>query len=487
MLLQEVLYKTSMQSVAGATDIDIAGIAIDSRSIQPGHLFIALKGVAVDGHQFISKAIQSGASAVVCEVLPEDMDQAVTYVQVEDSAAAAGIIAHNFYGRPSAQVKLVGVTGTNGKTTVATLLYQLFSALGYKCGLLSTVQNHIGNKVIAATHTTPDAVQLNQLLGQMVEEGCSYVFMEVSSHAINQHRIEGLEFAGGIFTNISHDHLDYHKTFDEYIRVKKQFFDKLPKSAFAITNIDDRRGMVMVQNTPAATKTYSLKAVSDFKGKILDNGIMGLHMIVDEQEVHFRLIGSFNAHNLLAVYGAAICLGQDKYEVLQTLSTLNGAEGRFEYIISPNEKVIAIIDYAHTPDALLNVLATIKKLKKGFEQVITVAGCGGNRDKTKRPVMAEVASEYSDRVILTSDNPRFEDAAAIIRDMEAGVPVGYKRKCISITDRREAIKTAITLANKEDIVLVAGKGHEKYQEISGVKHHFDDKEVVREIFELLSK
>lgn len=487
MLLQEILYRTSMQSVAGATDIDIAGITIDSRSVQPGHLFVALKGVAADGHQFIAKAIQSGASAIVCEVLPEDMDQAVTYVQVEDSAAAAGMIAHNFYGRPSEQAKLIGVTGTNGKTTVATLLYQLFSSLGYKCGLLSTVQNHIGSKVIAATHTTPDAVQLNQLLGQMVEEGCSYVFMEVSSHAINQHRIEGLEFAGGIFTNISHDHLDYHKTFDEYIRVKKLFFDKLPKSAFAITNIDDKRGMVMVQNTTAAVKTYSLKTVSDFKGKILDNGIMGLHMLVDEQEVHFRLIGSFNAHNLLAVYGAAICLGQDKYEVLQTLSTLNGAEGRFEYIISPNEKVIAIIDYAHTPDALLNVLATIKKLKKGFEQVITVAGCGGNRDKTKRPVMAEVACEYSDRVILTSDNPRFEDAAAIIGDMEAGVPVGFKRKCISITDRREAIKTAITLANKEDIVLVAGKGHEKYQEINGVKHHFDDKEVVREMFELLSK
>ena len=487
MLLQEILYKTSMQSVAGATDIDIAGIAIDSRSVHPGYLFIALKGVAADGHQFIVKAIQSGASAIVCEVLPEAIDQAVTYVQVEDSAAAAGIIAHNFYGRPSAQVKLVGITGTNGKTTVATLLYQLFSALGYKCGLLSTVQNHIGSKVIAATHTTPDAVQLNRLLGQMVEEGCSYVFMEVSSHAIDQHRIEGLEFAGGIFTNISHDHLDYHKTFDEYIRVKKQFFDKLPKSAFAITNIDDKRGMVMVQNTTAAVKTYSLKAVSDFKGKILDNGIMGLHMLVDEQEVHFRLIGSFNAHNLLAVYGAAICLGQDKYEVLQTLSTLSGAEGRFEYIISLNEKVIAIIDYAHTPDALLNVLATIKKLKKGFEQVITVAGCGGNRDKTKRPVMAEVACEYSDRVILTSDNPRFEDAAAIISDMEAGVPAGAKRKCISITDRKEAIKTAITLANKEDIVLVAGKGHEKYQEINGVKHHFDDKEVVREMFELLNK
>jgi UDP-N-acetylmuramoyl-L-alanyl-D-glutamate--2,6-diaminopimelate ligase len=476
-----------MLSVAGATDIAVTGISIDSRTVEPGYVFVALKGVAVDGHQFIDKAIQSGALAIVCETLPGNIAQGITYVQVENSAAAAGIMAHNFYGRPSSQVKLVGVTGTNGKTTVATLLYQLFSGLGYKSGLLSTVQNHIGNKVITATHTTPDAVQLNQLLAQMVDEGCAYVFMEVSSHAIDQHRIEGLEFAGGIFTNISHDHLDYHKTFDEYIRVKKQFFDGLPKSAFAITNIDDKRGTVMVQNTAATVKTYSLKAVSDFKGRILDNSIMGLHMLVDEQEVHFRLIGSFNAHNLLAVYGAAICLGQDKYEVLQTLSTLSGAEGRFEYTISPNEKVLAIIDYAHTPDALLNVLATIKKLKKGFEQVITVAGCGGNRDKTKRPVMAEVACEYSDRVILTSDNPRFEDAAEIIRDMEAGVPAGAKRKCISITDRREAIKTAVSLANKEDIILVAGKGHEKYQEINGVKHHFDDKEVVQEIFELLNK
>lgn len=487
MLLQEILYKTSIQSVAGATDIAISGISIDSRSVQPGHIFIALKGASIDGHQFIQKAIQSGAVAIVCEVLPKDFEKDIVYVQVEDSAAAAGTASHNFYGRPSTRVKLVGVTGTNGKTTVATLLHQLFSGLGYKCGLLSTVQNHIGSKVVAATHTTPDAVQLNQLLACMVDEGCSYVFMEVSSHAINQRRIEGLEFAGGIFTNISHDHLDYHKTFDEYIRVKKLFFDTLPKAAFAITNIDDKRGMVMVQNTSATAKTYSLKTVSDYKGKILDNSILGLHMLVDEQEVHFRLIGAFNAHNLLAVYGAAVCLGQDRYEVLQILSTLTGAEGRFEYIISPNEKIIAIIDYAHTPDALLNVLATVKKLKKGFEQVITVAGCGGNRDKAKRPVMAEVACEYSDKVILTSDNPRFEDAAEIIKEMEAGVPAGAKRKCISITDRREAIKTAISLANKEDIVLVAGKGHEKYQEINGVKHHFDDKEVVREIFALLEK
>ena len=487
MLLRDVLYKANLIAVSGNTDIPVTGICIDSREVQSGNIFVALKGVATDGHQFIEKAIEGGAAVVIYEGAPADTNKNVVYVQVENSAVAAGVLAHNFYDNPTSKLKLVGVTGTNGKTTVATLLYQLFTGLGYKCGLISTVQNHIGLTVLPSTHTTPDAVQLNRLLHTMVEEGCAYVFMEVSSHAIDQHRIEGLEFAGGIFTNISHDHLDYHKTFDEYIKVKKMFFDNLPKTAFAITNIDDKRGMVMVQNTKALVKTYSLKSVSDFKGKILDNSIMGLHMTVDEQEVHFRLIGEFNAHNLLAVYGAAICLDQNKQEVLQTLSVLNGAEGRFDYVVSPTDKVIAIIDYAHTPDALLNVLATIRKLKKGFEQVITVAGCGGNRDKTKRPVMAEVACEYSDRVILTSDNPRFEDAAEIIKDMEAGVPAAAKRKCISITDRREAIKTAITLANKEDIVLVAGKGHEKYQERNGVRHHFDDKEVVTEMFALLGK
>lgn len=487
MLLQDILYKTSLVSVEGTTGTTVSGISIDSRKVQPGYVFIAVKGVAADGHQFIDKAIANGAAAIICEVLPAALNKAVSYIQVKDSAEAAGIMAHNFYGAPSARLNLVGVTGTNGKTTVATLLYKLFSALGYKCGLLSTVQNHIGNKVAEATHTTPDAVSLNALLAQMAEEGCSHVFMEVSSHAIHQRRIAGLYFTAGIFTNITHDHLDYHKDFNEYIRVKKLFFDELLPPAYAITNIDDRRGMVMVQNTKAHIKTYSLKAVSDFKGKILDNSMMGLHMIINEQEVHFRLIGEFNAHNLLAVYGAAVCLGENKNDVLQMLSVLSGAEGRFEYMISPADRIISIVDYAHTPDALLNVLATIKKLKKGFEQVITVVGCGGNRDKTKRPLMAEVACEYSDKVIFTSDNPRFEDSAEIIKDMEAGVPVAAKRKCISIADRREAIKTAISFAGKEDIVLVAGKGHEKYQEINGVKHHFDDKEVVSEVFELLGK
>ncbi|MFT4093596.1 MAG: UDP-N-acetylmuramoyl-L-alanyl-D-glutamate--2,6-diaminopimelate ligase [Niabella sp.] len=487
MLLREILYRTNLLSVQGSTDIDISSICIDSRKVEKDSAFIAINGVAVNGHEFIDKAVEKGAAAIICETLPAVLQAGATYIQVADSAVAAGAVAKNFYADPSSKVKLVGITGTNGKTTVATLLYKLFSSLGYKCGLLSTVQNHIGDKVLSATHTTPDAITINALLRQMVDAGCSHVFMEVSSHAIHQRRIEGLVFAGGIFTNITHDHLDYHKDFNEYIRVKKMFFDALPEAAFAITNVDDRRGTVMVQNTGATVKTYSLRSVSDFKAKILDNSIIGLHLIVDDQEVHFRLIGEFNAYNLLAVYAAAICLGQDKFQVLRNLSVLSGAAGRFEYTVSPNDKIIGIIDYAHTPDALLNVLATIKKLKQGFEQVITVVGCGGNRDKTKRPVMAEVACEHSDKVIFTSDNPRFEDAGEIIKDMEAGVPAAARRKCISIADRKEAIKTAISLAGKEDIVLVAGKGHENYQEINGVKNHFDDKEVLSEMFGLLGK
>jgi len=384
-------------------------------------------------------------------------------------------------------MKLVGVTGTNGKTTIATLLYKLFTSLGYKCGLLSTVENYIGDKIVAATHTTPDAISLNALLKQMLEADCTHVFMEASSHAIHQHRITGLHFTGGIFSNITHDHLDYHKNFEEYIRVKKSFFDELPSSAFAISNADDKRGTVMLQNTNAKKYYYSLRTVADFKGKILDNSLTGLVMVVNDQEVHFRLIGEFNAYNLLAVYGTAVCLDVDKQEVLRNLSMLTGAEGRFDYLLSKQDKVIAIVDYAHTPDALLNVLATIRKLKKGFEKVITVVGCGGDRDKTKRPIMAEVACEHSDKVIFTSDNPRSEDPAQIIKDMEAGVGAAARRKYISIVDRKEAIKTAISLASKEDIILVAGKGHEKYQEIKGVKNHFDDKEVVREMFEMLDK
>ena len=467
--------------------MEINDVQIDSRKIKSGTLFIAVKGVAFDGHQFIDKAIEAGAVAVVFQESFIERKEGVVCVEVENSAAAAGLIAHNFFGQPSEKMKLVGVTGTNGKTTIATLLYKLFTSLGYKCGLLSTVENYIGDKIVAATHTTPDAISLNALLKQMLEADCTHVFMEASSHAIHQHRITGLHFTGGIFSNITHDHLDYHKNFEEYIRVKKSFFDELPSSAFAISNADDKRGTVMLQNTNAKKYYYSLRTVADFKGKILDNSLTGLVMVVNDQEVHFRLIGEFNAYNLLAVYGTAVCLDEDKQEVLRNLSMLTGAEGRFDYLLSKQDKVIAIVDYAHTPDALLNVLATIRKLKKGFEKVITVVGCGGDRDKTKRPIMAEVACEHSDKVIFTSDNPRSEDPAQIIKDMEAGVGAAARRKYISIVDRKEAIKTAISLASKEDIILVAGKGHEKYQEIKGVRNHFDDKEVVREMFEMLDK
>jgi UDP-N-acetylmuramoyl-L-alanyl-D-glutamate--2,6-diaminopimelate ligase len=486
-VLKDILYKVAIRSVAGNTGIEISDIQIDSRKVSKGCLFIAVKGVAADGHKFIEKAVESGTVAVVCEVLPVNTKEGVTYVQVDNSAAAAGLIAHNFFGQPSGKLKLVGVTGTNGKTTIATLLYKLFTSLGYKCGLLSTVENKIGDKIIAATHTTPDAVSLNALLREMVNEGCSHVFMESSSHAIHQHRITGLHFAGGLFSNITHDHLDYHKTFDEYIRVKKAFFDSLLSDAFAISNADDKRGMVMLQNTHAKKYYYSLRTVADFKGKILENSLSGLVMTVNDIEVHFRLIGEFNAYNLLAVYGAAICMGEDKLEVLRNLSVITGADGRFDYSVSAKERIIAIVDYAHTPDALLNVLATIKKLRKGHEQIITVVGCGGDRDKTKRPVMAEVACEHSDKVILTSDNPRSEDPSEIIKDMEAGLGAAARKKYIAIVDRKEAIKAAISLAKQEDIILVAGKGHEKYQEIKGVKNHFDDKEVVSEMFEVMDK
>jgi UDP-N-acetylmuramoyl-L-alanyl-D-glutamate--2,6-diaminopimelate ligase len=476
-----------MVAVSGSTDIVVSGVQIDSRKVSHRSVFVAVKGVAADGHQFITKAIELGAVAIVCETMTAEQKGGVTYIQTTDSAEAAGLMAHNFYNQPSTKLKLVGVTGTNGKTTIATLLYKLFTDLGYQCGLISTVENMINGKVIPSTHTTPDAVSLNALLKQMVDEGCDYAFMEVSSHAVHQRRIAGLEFAGALFSNITHDHLDYHKTFDEYIKAKKGFFDGLPSSAFAITNIDDKRGAVMLQNTAAKKLSYSLRSMADFKGKILENGLSGLVMTINDHEVHFRLIGEFNAYNLLAVYGAAVSLGQDKQEVLQCLSNATGAEGRFDYTISPKEKVIAIIDYAHTPDALINVLATIKKLKQGYEQVITVVGCGGDRDKTKRPVMGEVACEHSDKVIFTSDNPRTEDPLQILNEMEAGLSVSAKRKYIAIADRKQAIKTAISMAQPEDIVLVAGKGHEKYQEINGIKHHFDDKEVVQEMFELLGK
>jgi len=485
--LQDILYKVSIRSVHGDLVREVHDLQIDSRKAGPGSLFIAQKGTHTDSHQYIPQVTAAGAAVVICEELPALLADDVTYVQVENSAGAAGYIAHNFYGHPSERLRLVGVTGTNGKTTIATLLYKLFSALGYKCGLLSTVQNHIGDRIVEATHTTPDPIQLNSLLKDMVEEGCTYAFMETSSHAIHQQRIAGLQFAGGIFSNITHDHLDYHKTFDEYIRVKKSFFDSLPSSSFAISNADDKRGTVMLQNTNAKKYFYSLKTVADFKGKILENNLTGLVMTVNDQEVHFRLIGEFNAYNLLAVYGAATCLGEEKAEILRCLSVLSGAEGRFDYIISPKERIVGVVDYAHTPDALVNVLATIQKLRKGHEQIITVVGCGGDRDKTKRPLMAAAACEYSDKAIFTSDNPRSEDPEQILLDMEEGLNTAAKRKYSKIADRKEAIRMAINLAKPEDIVLIAGKGHEKYQEIKGVKYPFDDKQILLEMFELLEK
>ena len=487
MILADLLYKVSIRAVLGSTNIEVKDLQVDSRKVSTATCFIAIKGSVMDGHQFIDIALQNGATTVICEILPGVVSENITYVQVENTAVAAGYISHNFYGAPSASIKLVGVTGTNGKTTIVTLLWKLFTALGYKCGLISTIQNQIGDTVVLSTHTTPDAISVNALLSQMVDAGCQYVFMECSSHAIHQHRIAGLQFTGALFSNISHDHLDYHTTFDEYIRVKKSWFDGLPSSAFAISNADDKRGRVMLQNTSAKKYYYSLTTMADCKGKILDNSLTGLHMLVNDTEVYFRMIGEFNAYNLMAVFEAAVCLGQDKNLVLQLLSSLDGAEGRFDYMLSNQDKIMGIIDYAHTPDALLNVLATIKKLRKGNERIITVVGCGGDRDKTKRPIMAAVACEYSDQVIFTSDNPRNEDPLEILREMELGVNVVARKKYITIADRKEAIKTAVKLAVKEDIILVAGKGHEKYQEIKEMRYYFDDKKMLWEMFELMEK
>ncbi|PTQ95021.1 UDP-N-acetylmuramoylalanyl-D-glutamate--2,6-diaminopimelate ligase [Mucilaginibacter yixingensis] len=483
--LSDLLTGLAFTELQGSADVEISCIVFDSRKVVPGCLFVAVKGTAVDGHDYIEQAVKQGAAAVICEELPGHTASEADYLMVANSAIALGIVAANFYDRPSDELKLVGVTGTNGKTTVATLLYKLFRELGYKVGLLSTVENQINGKVIPATHTTPDPVALNSLLRDMVDQGCDYCFMEVSSHAVAQHRIEGLKFSGGIFTNLTHDHLDYHKTFDAYRDAKKAFFDSLPKNAFALTNVDDRNGNVMLQNTRAHKKTYGLKNMADFKVKMLENEFNGLLLNVDGDEVWFKLVGSFNAYNLAAVYGAALLLDQDRSKVLVSLSGLTGAEGRFDYVISPS-KIVGIIDYAHTPDAVQNVLTTIHDLRKGNEQVITIIGCGGDRDKTKRPVMASMACEWSDKVILTSDNPRSEDPEQIIREMEAGVTAANKRKTISIVDRREAIKTACHLAKPGDIILLAGKGHEKYQEIKGVRNHFDDKEELTEQFNLLN-
>ncbi|MEO5911550.1 MAG: UDP-N-acetylmuramoyl-L-alanyl-D-glutamate--2,6-diaminopimelate ligase [Pelobium sp.] len=480
-ILKDILYGVALEQVVGSTEVEVAAIAFDSRKVIPQTLFIAIKGTLSDGHAFIAKAIEDGAQVIVAEELPEKFEDDITYIKVKNSAQALGIISANFYQHPSKKLKLIGITGTNGKTTVATLLYKLFRELGYKCGLISTVENVINGKIIPSTHTTPDPIALNILLVDMVFLGCDYCFMEVSSHAVAQYRIEGLSFSGGIFTNITHDHLDFHHTFDNYIKAKKGFFDGLSRSSFALTNADDKNGMVMLQNTKAHQKTYGLKSLTDFKAKIIENQFSGLHLDLDGEDVFFKLVGSFNASNLLAVYGAALLLDQDKIKVLTVLSKLSGAEGRFDYIISPN-KVIGIVDYAHTPDALENVLSTIDNIRSKTEQVITIIGCGGDRDKTKRPMMAKSACDWSDKVILTSDNPRSEDPAQIIKDMEEGVSPVNQRKVISITDRREAIKTACHLAKPGDIILLAGKGHEKYQEIKGVRTDFDDKQILNDCF-----
>jgi UDP-N-acetylmuramoyl-L-alanyl-D-glutamate--2,6-diaminopimelate ligase len=486
-LLKDILNNVQVKEVLGTTNIELTGICIDSRKAAPGIAFIAIKGTLADGHQYINTAIAQGSKIIVCEEVPSEKDQTVTYLKVKDSSIAAGEIASAYYDFPSSKMTVIGVTGTNGKTTVTTLLYQLFSKLGYKCGLISTVQNFIGNEVEVATHTTPDAISIQSLFARMRDAGCTHVFMEVSSHAIHQNRIQGIQFDGAVFTNITHDHLDYHKTFDEYIRVKKQLFDSLPATAFALTNIDDKRGAVMLQNTKAEQYTYSLRIPSSIKGKVLENNLTGLVMDIDGYEAHLRMIGIFNAYNILAVYGVAKFLKQDSIEVLAALSTLNGAPGRFESICSPIEKILGIVDYAHTPDALLNVLATIQQLRANDEQIITVIGCGGDRDKTKRPLMATVAVDKSNKTILTSDNPRSEDPEEILNEMEADLTFAQKRKVLRISDRREAIKTACALAQPGDIVLVAGKGHETYQEIKGVRHHFDDREILIEAFTILNK
>lgn len=478
--LKDILYKVSLLEVYGFTDRDVSSLTFDSRNVQKDALFIAVKGTQADGHQYIQQAVEKGASAVVCEAMPEKFSEGVTYVKVRDSSVALGIIAHNYFDEPSTKMKVIAVTGTNGKTTTVTLLYRMMRHLGFNAGLLSTVQNQINDEVIPATHTTPDAIQLNGLLAVMAEKGCTHCFMEASSHAIVQNRIKGLQFAGAVFTNITHDHLDYHKTFREYLDAKKKLFDELPTGAFALINLDDRHARVMVQNTRAKVYTYSLKRASDFRLKILESAFSGLVVSIDNQEVHSRLIGEFNAYNILAVYATAILMGIEKMQALKAISSLGAAEGRFDYFISPKKKIIGIIDYAHTPDALKNVLSSIHAIRTGNEQVITVVGCGGNRDKEKRPVMARIACEMSSKIVLTSDNPRNEKPEEILQQMQQGVTPQCRRKALSIVDRREAIRTACSLAHPGDIILLAGKGHEKYQEIAGKKYPFDDKEILKE-------
>ena len=481
MKLSELISGIKTLQVAGQTDVDITGIEIDSRKIEPGNMFVAMRGTQVDGHKFIPKALELGAAAVLCEEIPAEAREGVTFVKVADCEECVGPVATTFYGNPTSKLRLVGVTGTNGKTTIATLLYNMFRKMGHKCGLLSTVCNYIEDEAVPSTHTTPDPIELNQLLARMVEHGCEYAFMECSSHAIAQKRIGGLNFVGGIFTNLTRDHLDYHKTFENYRDAKKAFFDALPKTAFAITNADDKNGMVMVQNTKATVKTYSTRTVADYVAHIIECHFEGMYLDIDNHEVGVQFIGKFNVSNLLAVYGAARMLGKEPDDILVVMSTLKSVSGRLDPVRSP-EGYTAIVDYAHTPDALENVLNAIHEVLNGKGQVITVCGAGGNRDKGKRPLMAQEAVKQSDKVIITSDNPRFEEPQDIINDMLAGLNQQQMKKVISIVDRREAIRTACMMAQKGDVILVAGKGHEDYQDVKGVKHHFDDKEELRKAF-----
>jgi len=481
MKIEDLLKGIEIVSLTGAKNRIVSGIEFDSRKVKKDSMFIAVRGYKSDGHDFIESAILSGASSIICEILPEKPDKNICWIKITDSAKALGLASSNFYGNPSSSLKLIGVTGTNGKTTIATLLYRMFTQLGYKCGLFSTVCNYINEKELEATHTTPDPVQLNRLLAEMVAEGCDYAFMEVSSHAADQKRIAGLIYAGGIFTNLTHDHLDYHKTFDNYLAAKKKFFDSLPKTSFALVNVDDRNGLVMLQNCKAHHYTFSVRGMADYRCNIIEQGFEGMGLKIQGEEVWTRFIGDFNASNLLAVYAAADLLGASRKEILTILSDLHPVPGRLEVIKSP-AGISGLVDYAHTPDALLNVIDTINKIREGGVQLITVVGAGGDRDRTKRPKMAAISAEGSNKVILTSDNPRTEDPEKILDEMEAGITPDLKKKTLRIADRREAIKTAVMLANKGDVVLIAGKGHETYQEIMGVKHHFDDREELRNAF-----
>jgi UDP-N-acetylmuramoyl-L-alanyl-D-glutamate--2,6-diaminopimelate ligase len=482
--IQQLIQTIPNAQVIGNANTTVLHLTYDSRMVGEGSLFFAVKGTQVDGHKYIADVVEKGSAAIVCEVLPEELNNTVTYIKVNNTNEAMGLMAAEFYDHPSKKLKLTAITGTNGKTTVATLLFRLFRSFGHNVGLLSTVQNQINETVIPSTHTTPDSIRINELLEHMVEEGCEYAFMEASSHAIHQNRIKGLHFAGTVFSNITHDHLDYHGTFNNYINAKKKLFDDVNDDAFALTNKDDKNGLVMLQNTKATRYTYSLKAMADFKAKILESDFSGMLLNIDEQEAWFRLVGNFNAYNILAVYGTAFLLGKDKTDIIKHLSNIEAVKGRFEYVRS-KDGVIAIIDYAHTPDALKNILDTINEIRTQNEQLITVVGCGGNRDAAKRPVMADIATEFSNKVIFTSDNPRDENPETILDEMQKGVKPLHFKKTLRITDRKEAIKAAIVNANKGDIILVAGKGHENYQEIKGVKHHFDDKETVLELFELM--